>query len=85
MAIFIVNSYTANLAAYLAGQSWVVSVKSVHDAEVSTSHTSGLSDAASNRARLTSNGTNLGLFKISFLFVLARGGARGAKTNRKLI
>ena len=40
-----------------------------------------MSAFVSNLARLAPNGTNLGLFKISFLFILARC----AKMNRKLI
>ena len=38
-------------------------------------------DLTYNWPRLTPNGTNLGLFKISFLFILARR----AKMNRKMI
>ena len=41
---------------------------------------SGMSDLASNRARLAPNGTNMGIFKNSFLFILASC----AKMNRKL-
>ena len=40
-----------------------------------------MSEFVSNRARLAQNGRNLGLFKISFLFILAPC----AKMNRKLI
>ena len=36
LAIFIMTSYTANLAAYLAGQSAVISVKSIFDSKVGT-------------------------------------------------
>ena len=41
----------------------------------------GITDLPSKRARLAPTGTNVGLFKISFLFILALR----AKINRKLI